>query len=198
MSTAGTDPDRRPLSQRAHEVAVQMHELGGGPRPELEHFAHLDVTATAQAQEQQQTPGADPGPGWDMGAFDALPEEVRAGIQAGTAHGLGRGMLELEAERELVRPADVHVHLTDAARYVDGEGRVDRDAIRGDLRRLTTERPELSRYGHGPGQVGVRPDDRRHAAPGTPIGGHAPPLTDGVAHYRDLMDPMSDKNWRND
>jgi len=68
----------------------------------------------------------------------------------------------------------VHLYLTDPARYVDGSGRVDRAAIRADLDRLTRERPELGRYGHGPGQEPARPDERRRAAPGGAVGAAAP------------------------
>lgn len=156
----------QPLSIRAYNSAVQMYQADHrGPPPTRQDFAHLDAaTATAATHEPSPVPATEPAaPGWDVAAFDALPPDTRAGVLAGTAFERGRGFLELEAERALQRPADVHLYLSDAARYVDAEGRVNRDAIRNDLRDLTRQRPELSRYGHGPGQVGARPDERRHA-----------------------------------
>jgi len=83
-------------------------------------------------------------------------------------------VLELQAEAELVRPSDVHLHLVDPSRYVDGAGRVDRAAIRTDLQQLVAEQPELSRYGHGPGQEPYRPDERRRPAPGGSVGARGP------------------------
>ena len=103
--------------------------------------------------------------------------KLRAGVMTGAAHTLGRAMLEAEAEGELARPADVHLHLTDPARYVNAEGQVDRDAIRRDVGRLVDQRPELSPYGTGPGQHGARPDNRRRAQPGGHIGAAGGPPT---------------------
>lgn len=185
----------QPLSARAYANAVRMHQSDSRmARPKIEDFTHLD-TPPAIAPDRQavvETPPAVVAPGWDMSAFGALPADIRAGIQAGTAHGLGRGMLELEAERELVRPADVHLHLTDPGRYVDASGKVDREAIRADVQRLTVERPELSKYGHGPGQEPHRPDERRHAAPGAVVGaGPGPVSTNTVEATRARMEAAS-------
>lgn len=166
------------LSARAYASAMSMWQSNTSrmAKPQPEDFAHLDGAASpaSPAAAVEAVPGP---PGWDMSAFEALPPEVRAGIQAGTAHGLGRTMLELEAENELARPADVHLHLTDPAKYVDSAGRVDREAIREDLQQLTTGRPELSRYGHGPGQLGARPDERRQAPATLPIGSRPGPAS---------------------
>lgn len=49
------------------------------------------------------------------------------------------------------------------------DGRVDREAMRADIERVVRERPELGRYGNGPGQV-ARPDGRRRTAEGTGVG----------------------------
>lgn len=187
--------NEQPLSARAYANAVRMHESDNRmARPRLEDFAHLDAAPAAVRGETHpvEPPAPVRSPGWDMSAFDALPAEVRGGIAAGTAHGLGRGMLELEAERELVRPADVHLHLTDPGRYVDASGKVDREAIRADVQRLTVERPELSKYGHGPGQEPHRPDERRHAAPGAVVGaGPGPVSTNTVEATRARMEAAS-------
>ncbi len=96
--------------------------------------------------------------------------KLRAGVMAGAAHTLGRAMLEAEAERELARPADVHLHLTDPAKYVNAEGQVDRDAIRRDVGRLVDQRPELSRYGTGTASTEPAP---------TTAGAHSPAATSG-------------------
>lgn len=170
----------QPLSARAYASAVRMHETDNRmPRPRLEDFAHLDAAsapAAPQAEPAQRT-APDLSPGWDAAAFDALPEDVRSGVMAGAAQLLGRNMLEIEAEHELLRPSDVHLHLTDTARYVEAAGRVDREAIRGDIAKLVRERPELARYGNRPGQEPARADDRRRPAPGSMVGAGPGPVT---------------------
>ena len=102
--------------------------------------------------------------------------KLRSGVMAGAAHTLGRAMLEAEAERELARPADVHLHLTDPARYVNAEGQVDRDAIRRDVGRLVDQRPELSLRDR-PWPARSPPDNRRRAQPGGHIGAAGGPPT---------------------
>lgn len=169
-----------PLSERAFNSAAMMYESDHrGPPPEPEDFAHLDAAPVAVVPaEPVPVPAAEPpAPGWDLAAFDALPAETRAAVQAGTARGLGRSVLEIEAEAELLRPGDVHLHITDPSKYVDAQGRVDRAAIRADIGALTRQRPELSRYGSGPGQLGARPDERRHAEQGGPVGAQRGPMS---------------------
>ncbi len=173
-----------PLSERAFNSATMMYESDHrGPPPEPEDFAHLDAAPAAVVPAEPvlvpaaEPPAEPPVPGWDLAAFDALPAETRAAVQAGTARGLGRSVLEIEAEGELLRPGDVHMHITDPSKYVDAQGRVDRAAIRADVGALTRQRPELSRYGNGPGQVGARPDGRRHAEQGGPVGAQRGPTS---------------------
>jgi hypothetical protein len=165
------------LAARAYASAKRMHDQDPGRmrRPEPEDFAGLDAGQTTTPTEETTD---EPEPGWDTSAFDILPAELRAPVMAGAAAHLGRSALELAAEAELLRPTDAHLHLTNPSRYVDGEGRIDRTAIRTDLDRLTRERPELSRYGNGPGQVGVRPDERRRAPEGASTGAGGVPTTD--------------------
>jgi len=182
-----------PLSTRVAAIAQLMTDHRTPP-PRPEDYAHLDPPAAPAAPppavEPAQPAAPSSAPGWDSSASDALPDETRAAVVAGVAVERGRSFLELEAAAELQRPADVHLHLTDPARYVDGSGRVDRTAIRTDLDRLTRERPELARYGHGPGQEPARPDERRHAAPGGAVGAGTPPdtLADRVAAARAVME----------
>jgi len=176
----------QPLSERAYASAKMMYESDHqGPPPKPEDYAHLDAApaaATAPVDPAPAPPEAPSSAGWDVAAFDRLPAETRAAVQAGTARGLARNMLEIEAEGELVRPADVHLHITDPSKYVGSDGRVDRGAIRRDLAALVSERPELSRYGHGPGQEPYRPDERRHAEAHVGAGGGpAATLADRVA-----------------
>jgi len=178
-----------PLSERAYNSAAMMHESDRrGPAPRREDFAHLDATPAAAVTSAGPAPVPPEAPstsaGWDASAFDALPPETRAAVQAGTARGLGRSVLEIEAEGELLRPSDVHMHITDPSKYVDAQGRVDRAAIRADVGALTRQRPELSKYGNGSGQVGARPDERRQAEQGGPVGAQRAPasaLADRVA-----------------
>ena len=121
--------------------------------------------------------------------------KLRAGVMAGAAHTLGRAMLEAEAERELARPADVHLHLTDPARYVNAEGQVDRDAIRRDVGRLVDQRPELSRYGPAlparspPRQLPARTARRPHRGGGRSTDGS--PLDQHVKSSRDQMQRLT-------
>lgn len=172
----------QPVSARAFAAAALMYESDHrGAPPKLDDFAHLDASTTAGALDpaatgDQSTPrGAS---GWDFAAFDALPDDTRAAVIAGVAQQTGRTVLENEAQLEMLRPSDVHLHLTDPAKYVDVRGNVDRDAIRHDLRQLTHQRPELSRYGHGNGQESQRPDTRRHGPQDGRVGAAGAP---GVA-----------------
>lgn len=164
------------LSQRALASATRMWEQDRRmAKPRAEDFAGLDAIQTTTPTEEPTAPLE---PGWDTSAFDVLPVELRSPVMAGTARALGRAALELAAQGELLRPEDAHLHLTDPSRYVDAEGRIDRDAVRTDLDRLTRERPELGRFGPGPGQVGVRPDERRRAPEGASTGAGGVPTTD--------------------
>lgn len=183
-----------PLSVRAHAAACLMYQSDHrGSPPKSEDFAHLDAVAHPGAPEpaatsQQPTPTASSG--WDFAAFAALPDDTRAAVIAGVAQQTGRTVLENEAQLEMLRPSDVHLHLTDAAKYVDARGNVDRDAIRHDLRQLTHQRPELSRYGHGKGQEGTRPDTWRHGPQDGRIGAAGSPastLTGRVAGVSAVM-----------
>lgn len=154
-----------PLSHKVHAVAMQMYD-GAGPAPTIQQFEHLDRGAA----EVEAGPEVEVEPGWDAAAFDAVPAEYRDAVVAGTAAAIGRGVLHLEAEREMLRPDDIHVHVTDPARFVNVDGRVDRDAIRLAVQRVVTDRPELGRYGTGAGQERARPDDRRRADPADHLG----------------------------
>jgi hypothetical protein len=72
-----------------------------------------------------------------------------------------RAELERIAADEMARPEDVHEYL-DVGRYLDGTtGHVDKDAVIRDLAWVISERPELCKYGMGPGQIG--PDPARPA-----------------------------------
>ncbi len=177
----------RPMSQRVHDAAVLMAD--GAPVPSVEAFAHLDVAPAGT--ERPTEPAADPAPtepSMDFAAFDSLPADIRTAVITATAHVVGSNALRLEAEAELCRPDDVGRYITDPARYVDADGRIDRAAMRADLQRLRTERPELARFGHGPGQEPYRPDDRRRAAPGSPLGvGAAPTTSANVATVLEQM-----------
>jgi hypothetical protein len=179
------------LAARAYASAKRMYDQDPSRmrRPEPEDFAGLDAIQTTTPTKETTAP---PEPGWDTSAFDILPDALRQPVMAGTARALGRAALELAAQGELLRPTDAHLHLTNPSRYVDGDGRIDRAAIRTDLDRLTRERPELSRFGVGPGQVGVRPDERRRAAPGASTGaGGVPTTDDAVAVSRARMEAAS-------
>lgn len=167
-----------PLSAAVLASAQRMHaDIPTMARPDPDDFAYLDRLPATTAEDQGPEPPAprEPEPGWDASAFDALPPETRSAVMAATAHSLGRGVLQLEAERELTNPEDVHHYLTDPTSYVDDEGRVDRDSIRADVANLVRRRPQLSRYGNGAGQEPHRPDTRRRAAPDNPIGAKPEP-----------------------
>lgn len=180
------------LSARVYAAARLMHSSGPltQPAPKLSDFAHLDIGPAAVGLGPEPPPAAElePETGWDATAFDALPADVRAGVIAGTAHNVGRAALEVEAEQEMVRPGDVHLHLTNPARYVDRDGRVDRERMRADLVLLTRDRPEMSRYGNRPGQESARPDERLRGGPGSGVGtGRLPIQGDGKERYLAMM-----------
>lgn len=179
------------LSARAYAAACLMHSSGPAtqPAPKLADFLHLDVVPVGDlAPEPPPAAEPEPDPGWATAAFDALPADVRNAVMAGTASIIGRAALELEAEQEMVRPSDVHLHLTDSARYVDQDGRVDRERMRADITTLTRDRPELSRYGNQPGQESARPDERRRAGPSSGVGaGRLPVESGGKEKYLAMM-----------
>lgn len=157
---------------RAYASALRMHEGDSRiPRPTPEQYAHVTPAQPAPAPEGEANASPAPtAPTWDTASFDALPSDIREAVRAGTAALHGRNMLELEAEAELARPGDVHRYITDPARYVLSDGTVDRASIRADLAALTCERPELSRFGHAPGQQPFRPDERRRAPEESAVG----------------------------
>lgn len=173
------------LAARAYASALRMRDGDTRiARTTMDTYAHLDAGSASPVPATPKTPAAQPTPAqaWDSVSFDALPAEIREAVKAGTAAQHGRNMLELEAESELARPGDVHRYLTDPAKYVRADGSVDKAAIRADLTNLTQERPELSRFGHAPGQQPFRPDDRRRTPQSTNVGSqHTPTNRTDVA-----------------
>lgn len=181
------------LADRTYAAARRMAEQAGLPAPSRDDYKHHEAAPQTPAPEGQPppqgtSPADPPAPGttnadtpWDASAFANLPPDVRAQAELAAAGTLGRLALATAAERLMARPEDVHLHITDPTKYVDKDGRVDRDAVARDVSALVDSRPELGR-GFGLSRHAASP----HAGAGdAPDHGSAAAVNRALARMQD-------------